>query len=323
MAMPMPTTDSVVGMNIRDNVLRITEAASSGGEWRITKLAQARLSTPWGFSMFKERQAARRLAEDIDRLLETSEVRAAQAVFTLDSNMVFIKKIPVDPNLSGGRLREQVNWEVEQYVISVPNDFVVDFEHQPVVDGQPHANAVVVFVRKTIVDFLKDMFVETRLRLKAIDVDVFAAHRLLTAGTAAGTPGRTALVDVRKENLQFSIAHGKDFFLSQEIDYPVEEEGDLRRREEDHLARVISKELRRILLDHKLGRGIEELSGLILYGEGVSAAVIDALRAMHNIRIELANPFRRLKVTGPIGDAAIQSHPESFVLSVGAAIKAL
>jgi len=321
--MAISSPESIVGVSIRDTVLRMTEAASSGGEWRIAGVSQGQVSMPWSNSTFKEKHLARRLADDINRLQEKTNFRSQKAVFTLDSSMVFIKKIPIDPNLNGPRLREHVFWEVEQFAISPADEYVVAYEHQAASKGQGFANALVVFVRKTITDFLKSVFLDTHLQLTAIDVDVFAAHRALTHGQVLDQNARTAMVDVRKENIQFSILEGKEFFLAQEIDYPVEEEGELLRREEDHLARIISKELRRIILDNKLGKGVEDFSSVQVYGDGLSPAVIDALRAMHTTRIDLANPFRRLKVNGQITDPAIQSHPEAFVVSVGAAIKGL
>lgn len=314
------SADRVVGINIRDNILRMTEAASVGGECRITKVSQGRVCMPLQFSVFNEKHLIRRYAEDLDRLHETADFHAQSAVFTLDSTMVFIKKIPVDPNLSGPRLREHVQWEVGQFLISPSDEYVIDFEHQPPANGEAFANVVIVVVRKTITDFLKEIFLETNLRLQAIDVDVFAAQRVLARNYELAHDSRVAMVDVRKENLQFSILKGENFFLAQEIDY-VLEEGELLRREDDYMARVIAKELRRIILDNKLGRGVEDISSLLIYGEGLSSTVIEALRTTYNIRIELANPFRRLKLTGQIGDPTIQAHPETFVVSVGAAIK--
>lgn len=313
--------ETLIGISIRDNIARMTEAINSGGECRIAKVSQGRVSVPLRVHVFQERHLVRHYAEDLNRLHEAADFQTQNVVFTLDSGMVSIKKIPLDPNLHGEQLREHVQWEVEQFVISPLDEYIIDFEHQPAANGRSHASAIVVVVRKVITDFLKEVFRETHLRLRAIDVDVFAAHRALARNYEPAPDVRLAMVDVRKENLQFSILHGKDYFLLQEIDYPVEEQGELLRREEDHLARVISKELRRVILDNKLGRGIEDISSLFLYGDGLSPAVVEALRTAHNIRINLANPFRRLKLGSQISDPTIQSHPETFLVSVGAAIK--
>jgi Tfp pilus assembly PilM family ATPase len=321
--MAITAPENIVGISIRDTILRMTEAVRSGGDWKITSVQQGNVSMPWRTATIKEMSLARRLAEDINSLHEKANFQAKMAVFTLDSSMVFIKKIPVDPNLNGPRLREHVHWEVEQFAVSPAEDYVVAFEHQQASKGAGFANAVVVFVRKTVTDFLKNVFLDTHLQLKAIDVDVFAAHRVVALDQNLEESARTALVDVRKENIQFSILDGKNFFLSQEIDYPVEEEGELLRREEDHLARIISKELRRIILDNKLGKGVEDFSTVLIYGDGLSSTVIEALRAMHNTRIDLANPFRRLKINGQAAAPEVQTHPEAFVVSVGAAIKGI
>jgi Tfp pilus assembly PilM family ATPase len=321
--MAISPPENLVGISIRDTVLRMSEAVRSGGDWKIMSVMQGSVATPWRATTVKERNLARRFAEDINSLHERANFQAKMAVFTLDSSMVFIKKIPVDPNLNGPRLREHIHWEVEQFAVSPADKYVVAYEHQQAGKGAAFANAIIVFVRKSVTEFLKSVFLDTHLQLKAIDVDVFAAHRVVALEHNLEESARTALVDVRKENIQFSILEGKNFFLSQEIDYPVEEEGELLRREEDHLARIISKELRRIILDNKLGKGVEDFSTVLIYGDGISSTVIEALRAMHNTRIDLANPFRRLKINGQNAAPEVQTHPEAFVVSVGAAIKGI
>ncbi|NUO83839.1 pilus assembly protein PilM [candidate division KSB1 bacterium] len=313
----------IIGISIRDTALRMSEASRVNGEYKITHIAQGRVRTPFVFSSLKDASLIHKYAEDINRLYETSNFQARRAVFTLDSSMVLIKRIPVDVSLKGQRLKDHVCWEVEQCVINPLEEYIIDFEHVPPTEEQEFAEVIVVVVRRAAVEFLKAVFKNTDLRLSAIEVDVFAAHRVLLSNYDSLEDAYTALIDIRKENLQFAILKNKEFYMAQEVDYSLEEQGALQNTDESYLSRILSKELRRIILDNKIGKSVDDMQAIYLYGENISPQVVGALQNIHRIRIDLANPFRRIKIVDETMAPEIQNNPETFVVSVGAALKNL
>jgi len=317
------SSQGIVGVSIRETTLRLTEISRANGEAMITRLAQGRVRAPLQITSFKDRLLIHKLAEDVNRLYEVSDFQARRAVFTLDSNAVLIKKIPVDMSLKGSRLKDHVDWEVEQCVINSLTDYHIAYEYYEPGAGQEFAEVVVVIVRKMIVDFLKEIFHNTDLRLRAVDVDVFAAQRVVEANYDFAETPWVALVDVRRENLQFSLLQNARFFAAQEVEYPLEDQSDVTNMDRDFLPRIISKELRRIVLENKLGKGVDELNAIFVYGDHVTDRLVEALQNSHNVRIDRANPFRRLKTAPVVGDLSMQENPETFVVSVGAALKKL
>ncbi len=311
----------VIGISIRDTALRMTELQPANGEAKITKLSQGKVKIPFQFSVFKDEALTHKFAEDINRLYEISSFQAQQATFTLDSNMVSIKKVPVDSSLKGQRLQDHVHWEIEQCFINPRDEYIIDFEHVPSSPDQEYAEAIIVAVRRAAVNFLKKVFRETDLRISAIEVDVFAAHRALQSNYESVREAYTALVDLRKDNLQFALVKDKTFLLVQEVDYPLEEQAASPHADEMFLPRLLSKELRRIILDQKLGKGVEELNAIYLHGDNVSDQIVHALQETHKIRIERVNPFRKLKMEDQAADPLAQTHPESFAVCIGAALK--
>ena len=310
-----------IGISIRDTALRMTELQPANGEVKITKLSQGKVKTPFQFSVFKEEALTHKFAEDINRLYEISSFQAQQATFTLDSNMVSIKKVPVDASLRGQRLQDHVHWEIEQCFINPREEYIIDFEHVPSTPDQEYAEAIIVAVRRTVVNFLKKVFRETDLHISAIEVDVFAAHRLVQSNYESVRDVYTAMVDLRKDNLQFAIVKDKTFLLTQEVDYPLEEQAGVPPPDEMFLPRLLSKELRRIILDHKLGKGVEDMHAIFLHGDNVSEQVVHALQETHKIRVERVNPFRKLKMEDQAADSLAQTHPEAFTVCIGAALK--
>jgi Tfp pilus assembly PilM family ATPase len=319
--MTIAGTNGMVGISIRDTTLRMAEATHVGAECRISRLSQGRVRTAFNFTSLQDQSLIRRYAEDINRLYETADFQISSGVFILDANMVMIKKIPVDANLQGERLKDHVHWEVAQLMINPLAHYIIDFELLPADNGKDYKQVVVVAARRMVIDYLKEIFKNTDLQLRAIDVDIFAAQRVLAGNYDVNANEYIALVDMRKESFQFSIIKGSRFYLSQDLDYHQDGEGEAPKRDDEHKARLISKELRRIIIDHKLGKSVEDVHAIYLYGEGVTDAILEALQNTHNVRIDRANPFKRIKLASQGSDPIFQSQPETFVIPVGAALK--
>ena len=319
--MAFAATNGMVGISIRDTTLRMVEAVNFENESRVSRLSQGRVRTAFNFTALQDHTLIRRYAEDVNRLYETADFQVSTGVFILDSDMVMIKKIPVDINLQGDRLKDHVRWEVEQLMVNPLEQYIIDFQLLPAEPGKDYTQAVIVVARRQVIDYLKEIFKNTDLQLRAIDVDVFAAQRVYANNYDTIGEKYTALVDVRKENFLFSIVKGTAFFLSHELDFGNEE--DAPKRDGEYLARLVSKELRRIIIDHKLGKSVEDMQAIYLYGDGVSDALLETLQNTHNVRIDRANPFKKIKIASQGSDPIFQSQPETFVIPVGAALKGL
>jgi Tfp pilus assembly PilM family ATPase len=320
--MAFAATNGMVGISIRDTALRMAEITKVAGESRISRLSQGRVRTALNFTSLQDHTLIRRYAEDINRLYETADFQISSGVFILDSNMVTIKKIPIDANLQGDRLKDHMRWEVEQCMINPLEQYIVDFSPLPVEDGKDFAHVVVVVARRLVIEYLKEIFQNTDLQLRAIDVDVFAAQRVFVGNYDASPNEYVVLVDVRKDSFQFSIMKGATFYLSHEMDYQ-EDQAEQQRRNVEHTTRLISKELRRIIIDYKLGKSVEDMRAIYLYGDGVTDQVLETLQNTHNVRIDRANPFKKIKIASQGGDSLVPSQPEAFVIPVGAALKGL
>jgi Tfp pilus assembly PilM family ATPase len=321
--MAFAATHGMVGISIRDTALRMVEVTKAAGESRISRLSQGQVRTALNVASLQDRTLIRRYAEDINRLYETADFQVSSGVFILDSNLVMIKKIPIDANLQGERLKDHMRWEVEQCMINPLEQYIIAFEPLPAEDSKDVTQAVVVVARRLVIEYLKEIFQNTDLQLRAIDVDVFAAQRVLAGNYDLGEKELVALIDIRKEGLQFSIMRGINFYLVHDMDFHVDEPVEAAKRDEDHWARQISKELRRLIIDHKLGKSVEDMRAIHLYGDGVTDGIVETLQNTHNVRIDRANPFKKIKIASAGGEAIVPSQPETFVIPVGAALKGL
>lgn len=317
----MNTQESLgfLGISLIEDQLRIAEGIKSANEFQVSHLTQGRVRQPFNFEVFSDNSVVRRFAEDVNRLYETQDFEFKQTSFSLDSRMVMIKKLPVDKALTGEKLHDHVIWEVNQFLISPLEEYVIDFEPLDTDSNDKFDEILIVVVRKKIIEFIKTVFNQTNLALKAIDVDIFSAQRSLQVNYDYENTQRIGLIDVEEKKLNFLILDGQKYFISQDVIFSANNRSvDLN---EDSKATLISKELRRIILDHQLGRSIEDLDEIFLYGEALEDELLEDLQNTYDVRIDRANPFKRVKLTSQAKEAAHQIKGERFMISVGAALK--
>lgn len=311
----------ILGISLVDNQLRIVEGRKNLNEFQVTQISQGRVRHPFNFEVFSDKGAVRRFAEDITRLYETQNFQIKSASFSLDSRMVMIKKLPFDQDLSGNQLEEQMNWEVRQFTISPIEEYIVDFEKLSSTANGRICNVLVVVVRKKVIEFLKELFRHTNLQLEVIDVDIFSAQRALLINYDYANTDRIGLIDIEEKIVHFLILEGKNYYFSQDISLSVNQRPHETKNES--LARLISKELRRIILDHQLGRSVEDLNEIFLYGEALEDRLLEELQNTHDVRINKANPFRKIKLIEQPKEVLEQLPNERFMVSVGAALRAI
>ncbi len=311
----------ILGVSLVDDQLRVVEGVrESANEFQVTKLAQGRIRQPFDFDVFADKNMPRRFAEDITRLCEAQNFDYTDVAFSLDSKMVLVKKVAVDHDLGGEQVWDHIGWEVRQFAISPVDDYVIDFEEMAVNSNGPLDNMLVVVVRKKIIQFLKQIFRHTDLNLKVVDVDIFSAQRALQLNYDYSDTDKICLVNVEESKVHFTILKGMSFFLTQDIPFSQTRRS---AKSPESMARSISKELRRIILDHQLGKGVDDLNEVFLYGEGVDDSLVDGLQNSYDVRIDRANPFRKVKLPENAKKDVGQTRSERYMISVGAALRGI
>lgn len=201
-----------------------------------------------------------------------------------------------------------------------PNDYIIDYDVQS--ESSENENVVIlVAVRKSIVNYLKEVFAATKLQLQGIDVDVFAAQRVVENTYDLSYDSKVSLVDLHPSKIQISVLHN-GFFLEQEIAYNSDLPKDKAEKTE-FLSRIISKEMRRIILDNKLGKSVDDMEEIFIYGDNVDESIIEALVKAHDVNLHRVNPFDKITLETTPVDPDVTKHPEAYVASVGTAIKGL
>ena len=316
-----PAEEGLVGISICGNQLRMAEVVARSGNKNISRVASGEITIPFEFDNIRKRENIASIAREINNLYEAGGFESTRASFSLDSEKVLIRKIPVDFPVDATDMREHALWEASQVMINPLEDYIVDFHVQDAIGNENERILVLVVVRKAIIDYLKEVFASTNLHLRGVDVDIFAAQRVVENTYDITDEAKVALIDIRDKSVQFSILH-HGFFLEQTMELGAEIPAD-KGEKNGFLSRMISKEMRRLILDNKLGKSMDDMQEVFVYGEEVDENIIETLVSDHDVNLHRVNPFERITLEKAPVDPDVTKHPEAYVASVGTAIKGL
>jgi Tfp pilus assembly PilM family ATPase len=241
-----------------------------------------------------------------------------EVAVSLNHGMVFLKKIPVPLGLDPEAIRDQLQWEAGQFLVSNADDYIIESERLPFQSLTGNPVYLMVLVRKKVIDQVRTLIRGAGLRLNTVDVDVFCAIRVLKINNNLEPGKMTVYVSVEKKDLLIVFVRNGEYYLSHRVLF----EDDGGPREPGTVAQLLAKELKRLAFGHRIGQEIEDIHKVYLSGSDSMQAVFQALSQAVQMPVELINPFSRLTVS----QAVLQSKdylrfPERFISSVGVALR--
>ena len=314
-----------LGIYIKGNNIKLIEVEnSSTQQFRINKIVQTKLNTPLNVDTINNEQHIAEIGRQLDHIIRNNRLNTQNTMFALESGLTLMKKMPYDQGLSDNDLIDQVDWEVQEFSYSPEDEYIVDFQKLQPTSRCQNNEMLIVSIREKIVRQLRNLFSMSKLNVKVIDLDIFTAKRAIEVNYDLRIGDIIALVEVSSEGFLFTIVEDKEFCFSQQV--PLSKLGvqsnSLDDADDEEITKFISKELRRIIIDNKLAENIEGLNRIFLYGDMVKDNILESLQNNYNVRIDRANPFRRLLFAPNVSvDENIWSRPETFTICVGAALR--
>lgn len=314
--------DALLGVVLKDEKIKLIEVDSStGNQYRINKIVECKLDFPFNVNNIVEEKYISEYAEELHNLIHRHGFSNCRAAFSISSNLVIIKKYPYDRDFNNDDLVDQVDWEARQFLFSTDDEYIIDFQKLNFSKSPLVNEMVIVAVRESAINYIKKIFSKANIKLHYVDADIFAAIRAIEKNYECREGELYALLCIEKDGIQFTILNSGEFFSTHhEVIKAKSESASLIFHEE--IIKIISKELKRIIVDNKLGDKIEDFNRIFLYGDMVHDDVLESLQNSYNVRIDRTNPFRRLRFANNVSvDENIWSRPETFTVCVGAALR--
>jgi len=312
----------MLGVVFKKDKLKIVEVEkSAGNQFRINRIMEGKLDFPFTLESILEKKHIDIYAKNLREYIDRHGFNGQGAAFSLSSDYVIIKNYPYDDNFSEREIVDQVDWEVKQFSYSENDEYIIDFQKITPSHNKSQKEMIIVAVRDAVVSYIKSIFKHARISLQILDTDVFSAIRAIRTNYEIRDCAICGLVGIDNHKIQISIVDSGEFYYTQQISFNLDA-GEASLIVNDDIVKIISKELKRIILDKKIGEKIEDLTRVFIYGDMVQDDVLKVLQNTYNVRIDRANPFRQLRFAqNVVVDKNIWSKPETFTVCVGSALR--
>jgi Tfp pilus assembly PilM family ATPase len=219
--------------------------------------------------------------------------------FGLNTKMAMLQQVPVEASLTDEEFNVHLHWELQNYYPDAqPEQFVILPYALVGDDGVAGSNAMIISVRKSFVKFLKNVCQELHGQLHILDIDQFCAEGALLHNYPHLTSKRTAVIGVDEETLDAGLlVNGKN--------------SDIRTMRWSKDLNVIDKYARE--------KGAEVI---YCHGRLVTQRLVDQLKNISPIDVELADPFRKVALPATIkGVDEIKMRRQEYTAAVGLAVR--
>ena len=216
--------------------------------------------------------------------------------FGLNTRMAMLQQIPVEASLTDEEFNVHLRWELQNYFPNAsPEQYVVQPYALVGDNGVAGSNAMIISVKKSFVNFLNNVCQEMHGSMHILDIDQFCAEGAILYNYPHLAQKRTAVIGVDEETLDAGLlVNGKN--------------SDIR------TMRWNRRDL------SSIGKYAREKGAEVIYLHGriVSQKMVDLLKEISPIDVEMADPFRKVALPATIKNVdEIKMRRQEYTAAVG------
>jgi len=309
-----------IGLTLNADQFSMAEASGN----QIRNIVSRELIQPFDpASLQSEEDSLDSYIEVVGQLYNRLNTSCRKVGVVINSGMVIVKKVPVSLGLDDEMIAEQMEWEMDQMIITPVDQYTVEFERLP--DQMPSGNPtyLLVLVQNKILTMIQSIIQQAGLNLISMDVDIFANIRNLLTNYKVEKDEILLLIDSHESYIDLLFIRQQDYFLSHRMLFQgiKSDSGILSGAE---IVKHLMKEIRRLVFGHRLGRNVEDINRIFLLGGKLAQKISETLPSEISVPVEIVNPFRKINVSPSVTESkeCIQ-FPHRFMPSIGLLLKSI
>jgi Tfp pilus assembly PilM family ATPase len=148
------------------------------------------------------------ISQLISSILNTDISKIKKTGVVIDSAQAFLNIIPVDSNDDEKTVNSQIMWEISNYFPETYNDFNIkclrlnNHKYSGNID-----EALLIAIDKFKIDFCRKACAELKLNLKAVEIDHFAAEKVLSDAYKEKISANVLLIGFKNERIDLSVVN--------------------------------------------------------------------------------------------------------------------
>jgi len=308
-----------LGISMSEHNLVLAEIGPPSERIDIRQLASLRMEEPFDFRTMNKDNAITKVSETIESALHMRNIQASRAALSIPDRMALVKVFPIDANMNDLEKNEHLQWEVEQFLLSDEQEYIKDFQNLPFVTGLQN-QMMLVAVRKMIVEFIKDVFAKTSLKLTNVDLDMFSAIRAVEANYDFRPESKAVLVQFDEFFFKVvQIQEGK-FLGFEEFSYN-KGENNSETKSVSLLAEEVFKKIDQMISYYFDECDQSDLDRILLFGRYIPTGLIDELQELCPAPVDTVNPFNKIRLSAQAEQSRGTHDFHDFLIAVGTALR--
>lgn len=146
------------------------------------------------------------ISQLISSILNTDISKIKKTGVVIDSAQAFLNTIPIDSKDDEKTVNSQIMWEISNYFPETYNDFNIkclrlnNHKYSGNID-----EALLIAIDKFKIEFCRKICSELRLNLKAVEIDHFAAEKILSDNYKDKISSNVLLIGFKNERIDLSV----------------------------------------------------------------------------------------------------------------------
>ena len=281
-----------LGLSFGAEDIFLTEVEHTNGRFRISKVIPFELNLPFSYDTIKNKAAPKEIGALLSDTIATHNITTKDITVSLDLSHVIIIQIPADADLKEKELKDQVSWEISQYINSPLDFYRYDFHKNSISTKRNIIQLVLVGTRKGIVDFMVKAVDYAGLQLNVVDVDIFAALKTFKINYKTRPKERSVLIEIGQEKIVFTLIKN-DRFLGHHT-LLLNKSGE--RLLPEKIIKKIKSNLRILFADYQLGAENEDFDKKYIYRSSTNVHLKDVVNIDSELDLEIINPFEKIRI---------------------------
>ena len=342
-------TTPMIGVDISSTAVKLLQLSQAGGRYRVEHYAVEPL--PPNVVVEKNIVEVEAVGEAIKRALSRSGSRLKHAAAAVAGSAVITKVIPMQANLDGDELEDQVRVEAAQYIPYPIEEVSLDFEVLgPVKDNPEMIQVLLAATRSENVEVRQSALELGGLTAKVIDVEAFAmenAFKLIADQLSVPKDALVALVDVGATMTTLNVLRSQRSVYSREQVFGGKqltdeimrryglsyEEAGLAKRQgglpESYEIEVLEpfkealvQQLGRLLQFFYAGSEFNRVDQIVLAGGCASiAGIAEMVEEQIGVLTVVANPLANMSLSSRVQAQALAQDAPALMIACGLALR--
>ena len=318
----MSNESTFLGISLSDNNLLFAEIISLRERMEITQLASLRMDDAFDFkTIAQSKNIAEKISNSILSALRMKGISPQKVALSIPDRMGLIRLLPIDSSLEKKEISEHLLWEVDQSVLSGRDDYITDFSCLPS-EVQDYTRVLLVAVRKTVINIIKQAFGPTGLSLTAIDFDIFTAIRALEENYELRDNSYNLIIQFLPTYIQAVVLQGAELIYIEDFPHPGNTETDATGRNLE-MAEFVYNNISKLILRSLPNKEVSDIDRIFLFGRALPVGLLEDLQDLFSAPVDVVNPFNKIMLSSKAEESLGTHDPHDFLIAVGAALRGL